>query len=268
MVNAPQPPTKGTWWRRPLDDCIAFVREDHELLALTQQALVRTINEPELTRALVNWDQVSAGLDPESDEQRAKVDSSIRAAAFAKREFDSGFTLLHAHSLVLVWGALETMVVDLCIASLKNVPGLLDSHEFRKIKIPFGEFLELTEDERMVALLALSDREGRGLAWQGVARLEGLLRLVGLDGEMDDPDLRADLHTMYQVRNLFVHRRGVVDKLFLANCQPVGGTLGERLRFEPALYIQLQMAATHYVFVVFNRCCRIYGGQRLEWQYS
>lgn len=251
-----------------MDDCIAFIREDHELLALTQHALVRTVKEPELTRALVNWDQVSAGLDPESDEQRAKVDSSIRAAAFAKRELDSGFTLLHAHSLVLVWGALETMVVDLCIASLKNVPSLLDSDEFRRIKIPLGEFLELTEDERMEALLALADRESRGLGWQGVARLEGLLRLVGLEGEMDAPGLRADLHTMYQIRNLFVHRRGVIDRRFLANCQPIGGNLGERLRFEPARYLQLRMAATHYVFVVFNRCCGVYGGQRLEWQGS
>jgi hypothetical protein len=243
---------------------VAFLREHGNLIDLARAGIARTIHEPRLVKALVAFDQIGAE-DQATSEQIASIAASEAAAAFAQREFDSGFTLLHAHGVVLLWSALETMVVDLCVASLRNVPQLLEADEFRRVRVQFGEFIKLSESERLEALLSTADQSERR---QGLARLEGLLQLVGLEGEMDDPSLRRDLHTLHQIRNLVAHRRGIVDRHFLSQCQPVGGVLDERLPIDGLMFTRLEMAAIHYVYVVFNRCCRVYGGTRLVWKFG
>lgn len=218
-----------------------------------------------MVQALVNLENALSEADEASDKQTARIRAAHKAATFAQREFDSGFTLLHAHGVVLLWSALETMVFDLCIASLRNVPHLLEAESFQRQRIPLVQFAALDEDERLEFLVLAADRDASGQAAQGISRLEALLRLVGLEGEMDDPSLRNDLHTLHQIRNLVAHRRGIVDRQFLTRCRPVGGVLGQRLPIDAHMFINLQLVAIHYVYVVFNRCCHLYGGKRRVW---
>jgi len=269
--------TSGTpgrsWWRKPLDDCVGFIKEHSGLVEVTRAAVARTVNEPALVEALVRFDRQSlAGWtagDAEDAEGDAQIARAHEEAAFAQREVASGFTLLHAHAVVLVWSALETAVLDLCVASLRNVPSLLGTDELQRVRVPLAQFMASGEDERAEVLVAALERDGRVQATHGIARLESLLGLVGLEGEMDDPQLREDLHTLNQIRNLVAHRRGVVDRRFLMSCRPVGGVLGERLAIHWDLYMRLQLAAVHYVFVIHNRCCRVHGGARpLVWEFG
>jgi hypothetical protein len=65
---------------------------------------------------------------------------SLDNAEFVQNERERGFPLLHAYTLVSVWGALETGIEDMLVGILLNEPEVLASDELAKIKGPHLSF--------------------------------------------------------------------------------------------------------------------------------
>ena len=75
-------------------------------------------------------------------------------AEFSKKEREQGFPLLHAYTLVSVWGALEAAIEDMLVGILLNEPAVLANDEVAKTKIDLATFELLNKEERMRFLLS------------------------------------------------------------------------------------------------------------------
>lgn len=271
VEHAEQEPS-GIWWNAVVDDAFSFLIEEFDLVELTTKGVLELSHWPMVAEVLIEVDQERRSrreppLDEVGETAESRLKEAEKIAEWAHREIGSDFTLLHSHSLVLIWSAIETAVRDLCVASLRNVPELLDGEGFVTIRIPFAQFLALSDEDRLEAFLLELERTSTVQGKQGMKRLEALMKFVGLEGEMDDPRLPHEMHLLSQVRNLIVHRRGVVDRRFLEHCPDVGGIAGQRLLINRPFYVRLYLAAVHYLCVIHNRCCRVYGGaDRLTWR--
>ncbi|HSZ64316.1 MAG TPA: hypothetical protein VK828_21135 [Terriglobales bacterium] len=135
-------------------------------------------------------------VNTERDLKRAEAD-----AEFAKKEIERGFPLLHAHTLVGLWGAFEAAIEDCVVGMLMNEPDVLRSEAFSKLRIPLAEFELLEKEDRMRVLLAEVGR-GQGLGKrQGVDSFESLLAHAKLSGVVD-PEVKKTMWEMHHVRNV------------------------------------------------------------------
>jgi hypothetical protein len=131
-------------------------------------------------------------------------------AAIAVAEAEAGHPLLHAQAVILLWGDLEALLSDFLASWLTNKPETRALDAVRNLKLGLGEYESLSGDDRAAYLLEkLQDRLGSKRAG-GIERFELLFRLFGLTSQLDAQTVR-DLLELSAVRNLLVHRRGVVD---------------------------------------------------------
>jgi len=182
-------------------------------------------------------------------------------ASLAKTEIESDFRLLHGHSLVGVWGALEAMASDLVLAWLINVPEVRMRPQVAGIKVSLVEFERLSSEERMHKIVRELDRASSSRA--GIARFEDLLDTVMLSGSYDSA-LAQNIYEMQQIRNLFAHRRGVADMHFVTACPQLGLSVGEPvpLSFEP--WFACLMSSISYTWTVVNRVNRHFGAKEID----
>jgi hypothetical protein len=95
----------------------------------------------------------------------------VQAAAEAKHAKDEAgkdFPLIHAHALLGLWSALESLIEDAAIAWLIYRPQALQLPDFAKIRVPIVEFQLLTTEEQMAYLIAEVQRDQRTDQRQGV----------------------------------------------------------------------------------------------------
>src|ERR1022692_3432671 len=131
----------------PLRAYLHYWDESSGLLYMSMQAIGALRGMPRLIKALKAF--------PSHEDQEATskvyvtVEEATRRAEFAQKEFDAGFPLLHAHTLVGLWGALEVAIDDLLVGILTNEPTLLQNDSFAKIRVPLADFEMLEKEERM-----------------------------------------------------------------------------------------------------------------------
>src|SRR5439155_13673842 len=122
--------------------------------------------------------------------------------ATAKAQTADDHPFLHGHSLVAIWGAMETMVLDVVASWLRNRKQVLEHPKIADLKIPFGKFQSLGEDDRFD--FAANELDRQRAQGSGINRFESLLEPVGLSG-FYEPVLGQNLHEMQQIRNVFAH---------------------------------------------------------------
>jgi hypothetical protein len=143
--------------------------------------------------------------------------SASKQAALAEDEASKGFPLLHAHSLLGIWSALEALVEDAAVAWLIVRPDTLRRSEFAKIRVPVVEYNSLSNEEQMAFLVAEVQRDTRADQRPGIARFEKLLDAIGMKGSVPREVGKA-VYEAQQVRNVFAHRGGVIDRKLAAAC--------------------------------------------------
>lgn len=176
---------------------------------------------PDLTQAL---------CEPAADVERANT-----IAAIAEREHASGFATLFHFATVFTWGALETAIRDIVVNWLFHVPESRQHEKIRRLRIPFSEYEALDPKDRIRYLVGLLENDLGANLKPGVGRFESLLNEVGLGGSVGE-DLRRDLLEMGAVRNVLVHRLGVIDDRFVGLCPWYGVSVGERVSVTRDVY--------------------------------
>ncbi len=176
-------------------------------------------------RSMEGIERLSKVLNKDSDHitQVAKIE------LLATSEVKSDFPLLHSAATILLWGALETSFKDFLVRWLqkhpdsRNVPGL------SRIKIKLVEYENLNIDDRMHYLLDQFERELSAALRPGIGRFDCLLKPFELKPKVDD-EVRRDLNEISAVRNILVHKAGIVDAKFVGLCPWLNLGVGEPVK--------------------------------------
>ena len=166
----------------------------------------------------------------ENGEARAKrLDRMRRALPVALAQKERGFPFLHGLSAVAVWSELEAYVEDLAVELLLLDKGLAQAEPFSRLKAPVIEFVNLSERERAEWLIRSVQKDTGAGQRNAISSLQCPAGAVGLNGPISD-DVKMPLIELNAVRNLLVHRRGVVDARFLTLCPWSELTIGNTVR--------------------------------------
>lgn len=95
-----------------------YVEESDRILHLSMKGISGLQGIPRLIRAIAKVEE-----DKEPDAQQ--IERARKEADFAKREIERGFPLLHAYTIVALWGAMEALLEDVLIAWMMNDPTIL-----------------------------------------------------------------------------------------------------------------------------------------------
>lgn len=167
-------------------------------------------------------------------------------ARTAEEEIASGFPLLHGHTLVGLWGALEACMEDLCVSWLSRPAPDAVAGYLSNVKVPLGDFLLREGDDRWRwVLLQIENAKGSALK-RGVGQFESVLDQIGLGGTLDD-QIRDVIFYSKALRNLYAHQAGRADGRFVEDCPVFGAVVGERV---PVSFTQLTAAFTAMVLYV------------------
>jgi hypothetical protein len=205
------------WAVEPFKRFRTYVQEEGQLLTLAAEGIHMLVARVPLAEALARLDKAAsrelAGASPK--DERKYLREVRERAKLAREEVDKDFPLLHGHSLVSLWGALETLVEEVVLAWLSHRPKLLDDPRLSAVRVTVSEFQRMKKRERLEHLIEqFPKKPGVG---SGFPRFEDLLDLVLLSGPLDD-NLRRTLIEVHQVRNVYAHRVGVADRKLIEAC--------------------------------------------------
>ena len=192
---------------------------------------------------------------PEEEEQRRqeyseRLEHAKEDAEFANKELTTGFPLLHAHTLVGLWGALEAAVQDCVLGMLLNEPDLLRAERFAKCRIPLAEFELLDKEERIRLLIEEVSRQAQPT--RGAGAFEAILGLVDLGGSIDQ-QTKKTLWEMYHIRNVIVHRASLADRRLMESCPWLNLKVNNSVTISHDAHRRYYDAAGEYLMTVIRR---------------
>jgi hypothetical protein len=205
---------------------VAYAETADQLLDVSIRAISVSRGMPRVFKAVAT--AIRNDADWNEEDHKSTLERIESDAAFANKECDTGFPLLHEFTLVGVWGAFEAAVEDMIVGILSNEPEILRTDPFAKIRIPLADFETLDKEDRMRILLRELQRTFRSDQRQGVTGFEAVLGAVGLSGDIKD-DVREGIWEMHHARNIIVHRRSCADRSFVAACPKLGLKIGDRI---------------------------------------
>jgi integrase len=235
----PAPDNVSPWWRDPVDRLLDYITEERNLVELSRVSIEMLRSQNGRSRAL---QQAASTL--------TRVVDGATLIERAKVEAADDHPLLHGHSLVAVWGALETMAIDIVIGWLQHRPGTRMAAYVSDIKVPYLQFEAMTAEERAAGLAQEIDRQ-KG-AKLGIDRFERLLEAVGLAGSRDEV-LAQNIYELQQIRNLFAHKSGVADRRFVDACPYLGYRIGERVVVDRGAWSDFMVTALNYADLLRGR---------------
>jgi hypothetical protein len=215
----------------PIADCRDYWIDALRLLRISSQGIEELISLPDLMESLGYSGKPSFGRKrtPEQiEKERATWQEAKETSLFARKEVESQFPLLHAHTLVGMWGALETAIDDLIVALLINEKDVLNNDAVKKVRIPLADFQLLDEDGRARFIVTELGRTLSAGTRRGIETFESLLNCVGLSGSVDAETKKA-IWEAQNVRNVIVHRRSIADRNIVENCPWRGLKPGDQL---------------------------------------
>ena len=241
--------------RRFIDSC-----EDHSrLLHMSMSGIGFLTKRPEALKVLYEpWSGAAPISEAQAKENEQTLQQAVEEAEFAKKECEAGFPLLHAHSLVGTWGALEAAVEDMLVGILVNEPSVLQRDEFAKVKVPLADFEILDKEERMRLVLTEATRnQGIGRR-QGVDVFEHTLMMFDLSGPVEG-DVKKSILEMHHLRNVIVHRASYADRRLVQNCPWLGLKTGENVCVSHNDLGRYRSVLLEYVVTLARRLCTRYG---------
>lgn len=220
------------------------------MLQLSIRGIYSVSKSAPLVKALAELDHVGEEGLPKDKQQQ--VELAHAEAKLAQAEIKNDFPLLHAHTIVAIWGALESTIPKLVVRWLVNQPEALKTPVFEKLRVPVAIYERLDQEERAAYLVNQIIQEHRITTKPGVGRFEALLETIELSGPVDDK-VRRDLFEMSQVRNLIVHHFSIVDDRFKDSCPWLDVEVGTRFNVGHDDYRRYLDATHAYTLMVIDR---------------
>lgn len=205
-------PGAPKWSTQAFTEFIGYQERLMQVLDLSSLGINMVTTGPKVIAAIAKAEGTTATTGYE--DELATAESMAKLALF---ERNNGFPILHAQFVVSLWGALETLVLDVIADWIVNRPTVLCSGGWRNLKVKVGEYEALDSEQKASYLASAMDQILGGPLRTGVNRFEGLMEAIGLRGAVDDEIAKA-LWELQQIRNIIVHNRGIADKRFCEAC--------------------------------------------------
>ena len=164
---------------------------------------------------------------------------AVTAAALveqAQTEAKGDHPLLHGHSLVAIWSAMETMISDVIEAWLMWWPA---ARTHVATVVPVSRFHSLPPEDWVIAVRQVLDRRYQQVnqsprSPRRLDHYEWLLDALALPADSQDRDVRMsdNLWEMQQIRNVFAHKRGVADSRLVQNTPGLPFRVGDQIRID------------------------------------
>jgi hypothetical protein len=245
----------------PINGFLDYMEENMQLLHMSMRGIGMITMVPNALSVLGERPySENRPDDPETRKQdfQKALEAAESAARFAEREGKQGFPLLHAHSLVGAWSALESAIEDAIVGMLMNEPDLLWNETLSKIRIPLAEFEALDKEERMRYLLEELERTHGLRRRQGVDGFEDLLGHVNLSGAVE-PDIKKAIWELSNLRNVIVHRGSMADRRLVQGCPWMGLRVGDKVTVTHEALGRYFAALHQYLIVILHRLRAKYG---------
>jgi hypothetical protein len=243
------------WAYAPLQNAHKRLLDEVRFLHLSVEGLHQLARRPQAIEVLRDTDVRPRD---QQEDYPLLLARAKEMAAWVNDEASRDFPLLHAHSVVGIWGILETLSEDVAFAWLSNKTDAWTATAIQKLKVPIGEYELLEGDERKRLVISELSRTTGGIR-NGVANLMPMLDAFGI-APVIRPNIRKALHEMYQVRNVIVHCGSRADARLLQECPWIGLQKGETVRIGHRVYAWYQRAAARYVERVQNQVVIALGG--------
>lgn len=244
------------WASAPFRRLLKYMEESDRLVALSVDGIRKIATMVPLAEALHNLNKDLMERHEVEQSERGIVLTRERAE-FARREIENDFPLLHAHTLVGIWGAFEAAVEDLAVLILVNDPTARNRDAISKVKVSIAEFESLDSDERMRLIVQELQRTLRAEQRLGVNAFEVVLQAVGLDGVVKKK-LSKDLFEYQQIRHAVVHRGSVADRCLMQRCPWLRLRPGDPILIRHKDYRRLANAIMDYSVAVIERLRKKY----------
>jgi hypothetical protein len=183
-------------------------------------------------------------------EQDFKRAESLQS--FAEQELTAGFPHLYQLASVRLWTIVETFVGGELLNVIMDHPEIRNLPIIRKMKGPLIDFNESSEAQQAETLLSLLSDELGARFRRGVGRFETIFEAIGLGGPIDD-EVRRLIFELSEVRNVVVHRGGIVDPRFAHNCPWLNTTDGQALGVTHGQLLRYSFATQWYVVEINRR---------------
>lgn len=188
-----------------------------------------------------------------SEDRRNDIRTNLAArTALASEEIERGFPVLYSHATVALWSAVEAFSTDLAVGLLKYEPDLLTHKALSKVRVQLAHFHRMSEEERLTLLVGELRQSLSGAADGGIGQHNEVFVQLGLDGSLHK-SIQKPLIELCQVRNVLVHRGGIVDTQLTSCCPWLETQKGSKFLVLKPGYETYWLATHRYWLDLANR---------------
>lgn len=171
---------------------------------------------------------------------------------FARTQQNSGFPLIYRVVVLQLASILEAAIDRAACYLIQNFSETSRDNFPKSVKVSVVDFISLDTAEKATAILDAIKQELKSKAAFGVEKYEALLGAFGFSGSVP-ASIKQSLSELTQVRNLLVHRTGVIDDKFLRLCPWRKLNRGDQIVLTDADFNSYCAATDWYIFDVFER---------------
>jgi len=180
---------------------------------------------------------------------RIKLGTEKLLSKLARNEIKQGFLSFIYSATLVLWSTLESSIKLFLLECIKNKQEAFSNDI--KVTLCLFEYERKSVDERRHYIINQLEEKSRTKT--GINQFENLLELVGLDGEI--PKKISDkIYEMQQIRNLIMHRMGIIDHYFIEKCNWANNLrVGLQYKMSSSDYIKMLDAVTSYIGIIMDR---------------
>jgi hypothetical protein len=230
----------------PFERSLKYIDDTCKILDLSIWGITHVSQLVDSTKKLVELGEIDSEV----------IEKWKPASEFAKEQVKNDFPLLYAHSIVAIWGSLESLIVDFLVLLINKKSNLLENDLFNKIKIPLAEFELLDKEERIYLIIREAERNLKLEFKPGVERFEAFFNLLGIGGAVDQKTKKI-LFELFHVRNLILHRSSIVDQKFLKACPWRKENRGDILLISANDFNRYRSTVEKYINIIIDRLINI-----------
>lgn len=198
---------------------------------------------------IVSNEEVIKAIEKDFSDKDHLLDISNKA----KIERGSNYENIVRDGVIILFSKLEAGVKDIIKNIFIHAPTMFNDDSIKGMKISYAEYRKFTQDE--LSDLFLIDYERTFLKEKyGFERFESMLKPVGLAGETEfNPEHKKALIELSMVRNLLVHKNGIIDRQFLNICGYLHLEVGSKIKVDIAMNNKYIHAVNAYLLELANR---------------
>lgn len=186
---------------------------------------------------------------PTEESLKSARDHAAQEAKYAKSETESGFPYLYSLATVRLWSIVEAAIDDEALAIIDEMDMANPPEALRRLKGSLIPFLHLSKDQQNEYLLSQLKDSLSSQFKSGIGAFESVLEALGFGGAVD-AEVRKALFECSQVRNVIVHRAGVIDRRLCEACPWLEMSPGNQLKVSHADFVVYVYAAFLYLLEV------------------